>query len=84
MSSEKTQEIWKQIIKQLEEKLQYAFLEQIKNVEDVNLEGDELILTISDADSIEFFKSEINSQRLILLSRPVISLENVVVKTGNS
>ena len=73
-------ETWKEILKILDEKLQYALLDRARSVVDVKIEGEELHLYVAGSEAAEFFKAEINQQRLIILSRPLITLEKIRVK----
>lgn len=80
MSKERSSVIWDQILQVLDEKLQYGFLEQASSVLDVRLEGEELHLTVSTPEALEFFNSELNEQRLILLVRSFLRLSRVRAK----
>ena len=80
MTETHAKEIWQQIVKILEEKLQFGFLEQEKSVVNVEFDGAELTLTVASDEAFDFFNAEINQQRLIIVSRPVISLDKVLVK----
>lgn len=84
MTDSRAHDIWKQILAILDEKLQYAMLEQAKNVVDVRLEGSELTLVVSGEEARQFFSAEVNQQRLTIVSRPVISLSKVTVATSDS
>lgn len=80
MSKERSAEVWDKILHILDEKLQYGFLEQAAAVLDVRLEGEELLLTVSTPEAVEFFNSELNEQRLILLVRSLLRLSRVKAK----
>lgn len=73
----RAQELWDQILVVLDEKMQYALLTEAKNIVNVALEGNDLLLTACTEDGAEFFNSEVNGQRLILQVRSVINLDSV-------
>ena len=73
-------EVWEAILKILDEKLQYGFLEQAKAVVDIHVDGGELKLTVATDEAEEFFNSEVNQQRLMITSRPVIAIEVIIVE----
>ena len=71
---------WTSIKAVLEEQLQYGFLEQVKSVVDVSFSGGEFVLTVTTDEAAEFFNAEVNQQRLMIVSRPIVSIESIVVK----
>lgn len=71
--------VWNQIVNLLDEKLQYALLEQMKAVKVVKLGAGELNLVVTTTEAYDFFSAHINQQRLIILSRPVAAIEKVSV-----
>lgn len=79
MTASKSAQIWEQIVAVLDEKLQYGLLEQAKSVVRVVVEGEEMRLHVGSAEAFDFFNSHINQQRLMIISRPVIYLEKIVV-----
>lgn len=76
---ERAQKTWQQIIALFEDKLQYGFLKQAESVVDIKLAGSELVLFVTDSEALDYFRSPVNQLRLMILSRPVVSLESVVV-----
>ncbi len=80
MTNQVSAKAWEKILLLLEDKLQMGLLEQTRAVVDVNLEGAELTLFVASDESFDYFSSEVNQQRLIIMSRPVISLERIRVK----
>ena len=85
MTDIRANEIWTRVLAVLDEKLQYGPLEQARNVVDVKTEGDELILFVATAEAERFFSAEVNQQRLIIQSRPAVSLSKIsVVRTESS
>ena len=62
----------------LDEKLQYAFLNQARSVRDVRFEGSELVLVVSSPDSVTFLSSDLNQQRLMIISRSLPASQNRV------
>ena len=85
MTDIRANEIWTRVLAVLDEKLQYALLEQARSVVDVRMEGDELILYVANAEAERFFSAEVNQQRLIIQSRPAVSLSRIsVVRTDSS
>ncbi len=70
-------ETWDKIVELLHDKMQYGFLEQVKTVVQVQIEGSELQLTVTTPEARDFFNSSVNQHRLALLVRPVITLEKV-------
>lgn len=81
MSSQEDQAVWANILAILEEQLQYGFLEQAKSVVDVHFAGSELMLTVASEEAAEFFSADINQQRLMIVSRPIVRIESIAVKT---
>ena len=84
MTDSRAHEVWKQILSILDEKLQYGLLEQAKSVVDIRLEGEELTLIVSGDEAERFFSAEVNQQRLIIQSRPKISLGKIRVERSHS
>ena len=80
MTDRRAEDIWRRITAVLEEKLQYAFLDYLRTVVSVKLEGNELWLGVCGQESFEFFSAAVNQQRLIIMARPVISLEKLIVR----
>lgn len=76
----RTQEVWESILKILDEKLQYGYLKQVESVVDVKLDSGELTLFVSNNEALEFFLAPVNRDRLIIMSRPIITLETVKVE----
>lgn len=77
MTSDSAARTWKQILECFEEKLQYSFVEHAKYVVDINFEGNELSLLVTSDEAVDFFTAEINQQRMIIFSRPIIHLDKV-------
>ena len=80
MVSRPTEEIWKDVISVLEEKLQYGLLQQLKNISSLDIAGSQLKLIVTDPESFEFLTSETNQQRLIILCRPVLHVEEILIE----
>ncbi|OVE79860.1 hypothetical protein BVY02_02105 [bacterium J17] len=80
MTNPRSQEVWQRIVSILDDQLQYGFLEQAKSVVDVQLEGSELKLCVSSDEALEFFAADVNQQRLLIISRPVVSLDKISVE----
>ena len=80
MTHQRSKDVWERILALLDEKLQYGLLEQARSVTSVSLEGHELILTVSAGEAEEFFSAHINQQRIIILARPVLSLDKITVR----
>lgn len=70
---------WRKILDILEEKLQMGLLEQARSVREVHFEGGELQLVVGSPEAMEFFSSEVNQQRLSIISRPVARIDRVSV-----
>lgn len=81
MSSQEDQAVWANILEILEEQLQYGFLEQAKSVVDVHFACSELMLTVASEEAAEFFSADINQQRLMIVSRPIVRIESIAVKS---
>ncbi len=79
MTEQHAKETWQAILLLLDEKMQYGFLEQAKSVVDVRINGSEISLAVSNDEALRFFSAEVNQQRLIIVSRSVISFEKVTV-----
>jgi len=80
MATERDTAIWKQILQILDEKLQLGVLQQSRAVVDYKFEAEHLTLFVATDEAFDFFNSEINQQRLIILSRPAIWMEKVSVE----
>ena len=78
MKDTRAQEIWNKILEVLDEKLQYAFLNQARSVRDVRFEGSELVLVVSSPESVAFLNSDLNQQRLMIISRSLPTSQNRV------
>ena len=80
MAKAKDQATWDKIIALLEDKLQFGFLEQVRAVADVSFDGSEVTLFVSTDEAMEFFRADVNQQRLSIVSRPVVRIERVEVR----
>lgn len=78
MKDTRAHEIWNKILEVLDEKLQYAFLNQARSVKDVRFEGSELVLVVSSPESVAFLNADLNQQRLMIISRSLPSSQNRV------
>lgn len=78
MKDTRAHEIWNKILEVLDEKLQYAFLNQARSVRDVRFEGSELVLVVSSPESVAFLNSDLNQQRLMIISRSLPTSQNRV------
>lgn len=81
MSDVRAFEVWKQILAVLEDKLQFGFLEQARDVVDLKLEAQELTLFVCSQSAREFFSAEVNQQRILIVSRPIAPINSVVVES---
>ena len=79
MTDQESVAFWNKIQTILDEQLQYGFLEQAKSIVDIKLEGSHLTLTVSTDEAYDFFNSELNKQRLLIVSRQVAALEEIEV-----
>lgn len=79
MTDPKSTDLWRRIVEVFDEKLQYGFLDKVSSVVEVKVEGSEIHISVSSNEAFEFFRSEVNQQRLIILSRSIVSLDKVVV-----
>ena len=70
-------EFWKKILGLLEEKLQYGFLKQAEAVVDVKITEGELVLRVATDEARDFFSSPVNQQRLMIVSRSVMTVESI-------
>ncbi len=70
---------WEKILAVLDEKMQFGFLEKAKGIVDVKIEGTELFISVNNKDALEFFKADLNQQRLFIVSRPFVSLQKINV-----
>ena len=85
MTDQHAHDVWKKILAALEEKLQYGFLDQAKSVVDVRMDGPEFTLYVSGVEAERFFSSEVNQQRLFIVSRGIVAVEKFhVIKTDSS
>ena len=80
MTSSQANSLWDNILKVLDEKMQYGFLEQARAVKSAELDGTSLTLSVTTQEAVDFFQSQVNQQRLIIVSRPFCAVENVFVK----
>ena len=78
MKDTRAHEIWGKILEVLDEKLQYAFLNQARSVTDVRFDGAEFVLVVSSQETLTFFSAELNQQRLMIISRSLPSIQNRV------
>ncbi len=79
MGIQEDQATWTSIKAILEDQLQFGFLEQAKSVVDVSVSGSVLKLTVTSDEAYEFFSAEVNQQRLMIVSRAIVSIESIVV-----
>ncbi len=84
MTDSESRELWQRIVQSLEEKLQFGFLEQGRSVVAVRFNGGHLTLVVSDSDAADFFQADVNQQRLIIVSRPIVSIEKISVELVNA
>ncbi|MFN8389300.1 MAG: hypothetical protein U0136_03315 [Bdellovibrionota bacterium] len=85
MTDRRAHDIWQKILNAQEEKLQYGFLDQAKSVVDIKMDGNELTLFVASDEALRFFTSEVNQQRLFIVSRPIATIEKFrVVKIDSS
>lgn len=80
MADKAAHDVWARILNVLDEKLQFAFLEQARSVVDVRLNGAELTLIVGNDESYRFFSSELNQQRLIIVSRGIHPLQTFKIE----
>jgi hypothetical protein len=80
MANAHDQDKWAQILATLEDKLQFGFLEQARAVADVRFNGGEVTLLVSSEEALEFFRADVNQQRLMIVSRPVIRINSIIVE----
>ena len=73
-------DFWPKIVEQIEEKLQLGLLEQVRAVIEASFTGGELALAVATTEAYEFFGAHVNQQRLIILARPVITIDRVSVR----
>jgi len=52
-------------------------IEQTKFVTEARVEGSQLILEVNNEEARDYFNSEVNQQRMIILARPEITLLRV-------
>ena len=79
MTDTESAKIWRQIVEILDEKLQYGFLNQEKSVVDISINGNELTLYVCNDEAFDFFQSEINQQRLMIMSRGIRNFNSIIV-----
>ena len=84
MTDQIASQAWQKILSVLDEKMQFGFLEKAKDVTDVRIEGSELFIFVSSKEAQEFFKAELNQQRLFIVSRPFVSLQKINVELVES
>ena len=72
--------IWKEVTAILDEQLQYGFLQQAKAVVKVALKDGDFIITVNSDEALQFFKADVNKQRLMILSRSVFPIESIIVE----
>lgn len=80
MTDSDSRELWQRIVRSLEEKLQFGFLEQERSVVAVRFDGADLTLVVSNSDAADFFRADVNQQRLIIVSRGIVSIEKITVE----
>ena len=80
MTEQHAKELWHAILGILDEKMQYGFLEQAKSVVDVRIDGGELSLFVTDDEALGFFRADVNQQRLVIVSRPIVTIEKIIVE----
>jgi hypothetical protein len=73
-------DFWPKIVDQIEEKLQLGLLEQVRAVTEASFAGGELALVVASTEALEFFGAHVNQQRLIILARPVLTIDRVSVR----
>lgn len=71
---------WGKVLEIIDEKLQYGLLEQTRAVVGAEMCGSVLELSVATDEAFQFFSSPVNQQRLIIISRPVLSIGTVVVR----
>jgi hypothetical protein len=71
---------WEKILEILDDKLQYGFLEQARSVVDVKISGGDVTLLVSTPEAKEFFQAEVNQHRLMIMSRPVLTIDKISVQ----
>lgn len=79
MTKQNDTAVWARILLLMEEKMQFGFLEQARFVLKAEFENGHAILTVCSDDAREFFNSQVNQQRLIIVSRPVVSIERFTI-----
>ena len=80
MTPHRAQDLWEQLLKILDEKLQYGLLQQARAVSAVRLDGTELTLSVVTDEAFEFFSAHVNQQRLIIMARSVCAIEKIIVE----
>ncbi len=80
MTKADAQAVWKSIVAVLEEKMQFGFLEQVQYVVSVSLEAHTLTLGVTTEDALDFFRADVNQQRLFIVSRPITTISNIEVE----
>ncbi|MBP9838575.1 MAG: hypothetical protein KBC84_07650 [Proteobacteria bacterium] len=79
MSNQPAHEIWKKVLAVLDEKMQFGFLEMAKEVVDIKISGSEITLFVTNSEAEVYFNSEVNQQRIFIVSRPIHPLSKVCV-----
>ena len=82
MTSSASDQVWRKILENMEEKLQLGLLEQTRGVASAAIEGSTITLRVATPEAAEFFAAHVNQQRLIILARPIVHLERVVVESA--
>lgn len=80
MTDARASEIWQRILALLEDKLQYGIVDQARSIVRVTLLGNGLKFFVSTDEAAEFFRSEVNQQRLAILSRSIFAIETIEVE----
>jgi hypothetical protein len=84
MTSQNDSAVWARILLLMEEKMQFGFLEQARFVLKVEFEGSHALLTVCSDEAREFFSSQVNQQRLMIVSRPVVSINQLSIVQVNA
>jgi hypothetical protein len=80
MIKDDAQTVWQSIVSVLEDKMQFGFLEQVQYVVSVSLESDTLVLGVTTEEALDFFRADVNQQRLFIVSRPISTISNIKVE----
>ena len=73
-------DIWESILSEMDEKMQFGLLEQARNVIDIQIDGEELVLLVESDAAAAFFEIPGNQTRLLIMARPIVQLEKIVIK----